>query len=74
MATVEFEVKVGSYKINGIIAEHWGIKIGEYWYEVEGASKGKNGEPNNINRHKNDAKYSSIKSYGKYRHQGSVGN
>jgi hypothetical protein len=60
---VKVEVKLGKYKINSV-AEHWAIKIGSIWYEVEGASKKQTGERNRIVRHSNDSKYTFISTLG----------
>lgn len=59
------EVKLGKYKINNLVAEHWAIKIGTTWYEVEGASKSQSGDRNKIAIHTNDSKYATITTLGK---------
>lgn len=54
------EIKLGKYKINNLVAEHWAIKIGDIWYEVEGVSKEQDGNQNKIKKHKDDSKYTTI--------------
>eukprot|EP01117_Protostelium_nocturnum_P017673 TRINITY_DN7230_c0_g1_i1.p1 TRINITY_DN7230_c0_g1~~TRINITY_DN7230_c0_g1_i1.p1 ORF type:complete len:148 (+),score=19.70 TRINITY_DN7230_c0_g1_i1:121-564(+) len=53
-------IKMGKSKL-GLISEHWAIKVGDTWYELQGDNKKSSGSPNIINSHQDDSKYTSIK-------------
>jgi len=60
MNNFKVSVKIGRRKIHAVGAEHWAIKIGDNWYEIEGTSKDGTGVPNKILCHQDDSCYSHI--------------
>lgn len=53
-------VYLGTYKLHGLIAEHWAVAVGDRWYEVVGTSPLQRQEPNEIQVHTDDSKYTTI--------------
>jgi hypothetical protein len=64
---LDLDVYLGKHNlagIHGLVAEHWAIKIGDTWYEIQGDSKKENLSPNRILKHKDDSKYDTIEILG----------
>ena len=56
----ERDVRVGKRKIHTIGAEHWAVKIGNTWHEIQGRTAGEKGDKNLVVQHKDDAVYEKI--------------
>ncbi|KAL0488901.1 hypothetical protein AKO1_013513, partial [Acrasis kona] len=65
-ASSEVDVFLGKSRIQDqLIAEHWAIKVGDFWYEIAGTSKNDDNIDNMIEVHTDDAKYYEIRHLGK---------
>jgi hypothetical protein len=58
----QLQVKLGIRHLT-LGAEHRALKVGEWWYEVRGTGKEHAG-PNEIDRHRDDARYAIISPHG----------
>jgi len=53
-------VHVGKRGIGLPVAEHWAVKVGETWFELEGAAIRDYNSPNKVRTHQRDADYAEI--------------
>src|SRR4051812_38975210 len=59
------QIRRGIYPIEGGLgAEHWGLGVGENWYDLQGASLKHYGTRNSIMQNLDESKYEKIESIG----------
>ena len=54
------DVCKGTRKIHAVGVEHWAVRVGDCWYEVEGTTVKQKGDYNRIGKHTNDLEYECI--------------